>query len=36
MSDALRKAGIATWNIGTYRDIGAAIDYCARSLTSTD
>src|SRR5688572_5493298 len=40
MSDALRKAGIATWNIeyrrvdnegggwpGTYRDIGAAIDY---------
>lgn len=40
MSDALRKAGIATWNVeyrrvdnegggwpGTYRDIGAAIDY---------
>jgi acetyl esterase/lipase len=40
MSDALRKAGIATWNIeyrrvdnegggwpGTYRDVGAAIDY---------
>lgn len=40
MSDTLRKAGIATWNIeyrrvdsegggwpGTYRDIGAAIDY---------
>jgi acetyl esterase/lipase len=40
MSDALRKAGVATWNIeyrrvdnegggwpGTYRDIGAAIDY---------
>jgi acetyl esterase/lipase len=40
MSDALRKAGIATWNIeyrrvdsegggwpGTYRDIGAAMDY---------
>jgi acetyl esterase/lipase len=40
MSDALRKAGMATWNIeyrrvdsegggwpGTYRDIGAAIDY---------
>jgi len=40
MSDALRKAGIATWNIeyrrvdsegggwpGTYRDIGAAVDY---------
>ena len=40
MSDVLRKAGIATWNIeyrrvdsegggwpGTYRDIGAAIDY---------
>jgi acetyl esterase/lipase len=40
MSDALRKAGIATWNVeyrrvdndgggwpGTYRDIGAAVDY---------
>jgi acetyl esterase/lipase len=40
MSDALRKAGIAAWNVeyrrvdndgggwpGTYRDIGAAIDY---------
>jgi acetyl esterase/lipase len=40
MSDALRKVGVATWNIeyrrvdnegggwpGTYRDIGAAIDY---------
>lgn len=40
MSDALRKAGIATWNIeyrrvdnegggwpGSYRDIGAAVDY---------
>lgn len=40
MSDALRQAGIATWNVeyrrvdsegggwpGTYRDIGAAVDY---------